>query len=417
MPAPSMPQPSSSSSSPSTPEWRPPGQDQAAADAESLQRASEQLGDASEAVAQAREKVSEAASEGDQKAEATRNAEQALEAAEEALASASEKMAEAAQGGGDPEELKEAVRAAEEALAAAEEALAAARDAAEQSEELADAGSAGEEEPLPAEEEIPAAGGAESLAAAEDSAGGAESLAGAEDSAGGAESLAGAEDSAAGDGQPAIKVAVIGAQGSLEQAQEAVAGAIRAMIITGALLPGGDETSADGGQNLPAGGVIVLMPGEPGENEKVAQLEGELEETLVVVDGRLLSERNRLASQRSGAGAGMPGPDESADDPGAEAAALLEQLGGGSAGLGEETEEMAEPSPAGSVASTDMDDMGAGKKDSNTVRPGDIPDGVPDGRDDDIVARQIREAAMNETDPVLREKLWREYINYKKGGS
>jgi len=37
--------------------------------------------------------------------------------------------------------------------------------------------------------------------------------------------------------------------------------------------------------------------------------------------------------------------------------------------------------------------------------------------DDDIVARQIREAAENETDPELKERLWKEYENYKKGKS
>ena len=34
-------------------------------------------------------------------------------------------------------------------------------------------------------------------------------------------------------------------------------------------------------------------------------------------------------------------------------------------------------------------------------------------KNDDIVARQIREAAEAETDPVLKEKLWEEYYNYK----
>ena len=37
-----------------------------------------------------------------------------------------------------------------------------------------------------------------------------------------------------------------------------------------------------------------------------------------------------------------------------------------------------------------------------------------DYEDDDIVARQLREAAENETDPELREKLWKEYEEYKK---
>ena len=34
--------------------------------------------------------------------------------------------------------------------------------------------------------------------------------------------------------------------------------------------------------------------------------------------------------------------------------------------------------------------------------------------DDDIVARQLREAAENETDPELKEKLWQEYEEYKR---
>ena len=39
--------------------------------------------------------------------------------------------------------------------------------------------------------------------------------------------------------------------------------------------------------------------------------------------------------------------------------------------------------------------------------------GVPDAKDDDIIARQLREAAMAEQDPALREKLWAEYERYK----
>ena len=34
---------------------------------------------------------------------------------------------------------------------------------------------------------------------------------------------------------------------------------------------------------------------------------------------------------------------------------------------------------------------------------------------DDIVARQLREAAEQETDPELKKKLWKEYEDYKKG--
>ena len=42
-----------------------------------------------------------------------------------------------------------------------------------------------------------------------------------------------------------------------------------------------------------------------------------------------------------------------------------------------------------------------------------LPDDIGDGRGDNIVERQIREAAMRESDPVLREKLWDEYRRVK----
>ncbi len=44
-----------------------------------------------------------------------------------------------------------------------------------------------------------------------------------------------------------------------------------------------------------------------------------------------------------------------------------------------------------------------------------IPEDIPDGQDDDIVAQQLREAAMAETDPELKKKLWEEYRRYKEG--
>ena len=68
-----------------------------------------------------------------------------------------------------------------------------------------------------------------------------------------------------------------------------------------------------------------------------------------------------------------------------------------------------------------------GDSDSSTTTTGQAADGVEgdrkkqteryDGSDDDIVARQLREAAEQETDPVLKEKLWQEYEAYKRGGT
>ena len=45
-----------------------------------------------------------------------------------------------------------------------------------------------------------------------------------------------------------------------------------------------------------------------------------------------------------------------------------------------------------------------------------IPDDIDDGQGDDIVLRQIRDAALKERDPILREKLWDEYRRIKGQG-
>ena len=64
----------------------------------------------------------------------------------------------------------------------------------------------------------------------------------------------------------------------------------------------------------------------------------------------------------------------------------------------------------------DVDDAVASSDQSKGQGPG--PGRDPGSRyskeDDDIVARQLREAAENETDPELKEKLWKEYEDYKK---
>ena len=41
------------------------------------------------------------------------------------------------------------------------------------------------------------------------------------------------------------------------------------------------------------------------------------------------------------------------------------------------------------------------------------PEDIPMTADDDIIARQLREAALAEEDPELRERLWEEYRKYR----
>ena len=43
-----------------------------------------------------------------------------------------------------------------------------------------------------------------------------------------------------------------------------------------------------------------------------------------------------------------------------------------------------------------------------------VPPDLVDAKGDDIIARQLREAAMKEQDPELRDKLWDEYRKYKR---
>ena len=52
---------------------------------------------------------------------------------------------------------------------------------------------------------------------------------------------------------------------------------------------------------------------------------------------------------------------------------------------------------------------------SRQTAAGAPPPDIPDGSDDDVVARQLREAAEKETDPELRARLWEEYRKYKRG--
>lgn len=72
-----------------------------------------------------------------------------------------------------------------------------------------------------------------------------------------------------------------------------------------------------------------------------------------------------------------------------------------------------EPESDGTENETDHAALGSSGKDAAPGKDRDA--GTVD--DDDIVARQLREAAEKETDPELKEKLWEEYRRYKKGVS
>lgn len=138
----------------------------------------------------------------------------------------------------------------------------------------------------------------------------------------------------------------------------------------------------------------------------------------------ILTERGRIDADRaaardgmSGAGNGVHGAGSGTQDGHDASGAVGEQDA-----VGEQGDE-GDPGHTGGVAGADGTATvphGSGVPPGRQGLPGGgdgkygpPPEDIPSGEDDDIVARQIREAALNEPDPELREKLWDEYRRYK----
>lgn len=122
-----------------------------------------------------------------------------------------------------------------------------------------------------------------------------------------------------------------------------------------------------------------------------------------------MAEDGEDAGSAGSAGGPLSGEGELAGEPG----------GGAVGGAGEES---SDEQPYGGWGNSDTNTEGKATtiygRDggvAGTLPGSQLPTNIPNGSDDDIVARQIREAAMREPDPVLREKLWDEYRKYKEG--
>ncbi len=75
----------------------------------------------------------------------------------------------------------------------------------------------------------------------------------------------------------------------------------------------------------------------------------------------------------------------------------------------EAEDELESAQQSGTAAGATQSAGNAGEEASSTTQTAEIPS----GDDDDVVARQLREAAEAETDPEVKEKLWEEYRKYK----
>lgn len=156
----------------------------------------------------------------------------------------------------------------------------------------------------------------------------------------------------------------------------------------------------------------IAMQAERTAEEQVAALDAMLMAGLGEYDERLLREQERIKADApsndsgSGGGAGSNGEGGGEGDSEGEAGSDGRNSGG-TAGTNPQSGQTGGQPAGGPVDSS----QGSGQGGNDRDQPADIPD----GSDDDVVARQLREAAEQETDPELKEKLWEEYRRYKRG--
>jgi hypothetical protein len=171
---------------------------------------------------------------------------------------------------------------------------------------------------------------------------------------------------------------------------------------TGSDQPSTNEPNKIGDPDIPEEQVI----------DEVTALDRQLNASLAKFDGMLLEEMDEI---RAGSSKKLQDLAEEA----AEAAKRLREKGldvdtSGS----KEPEDSREGQEGGPNTDQEMESR-TGRTGTDGSRKGEQGPSRTDQRradyeDDDIVARQLREAAENETDPELKEKLWKEYEEYKK---
>ena len=153
----------------------------------------------------------------------------------------------------------------------------------------------------------------------------------------------------------------------------------------------GDSTGG-AGEN-PDGADDGIAGGAAGDGETAqdpSKTDDALAQALEDFDEGLLKERLEAARQAETAGAVDGAPQVAQDGSAHEGGDQTGTAGGGKGNVGRPPATAPGPPPPPT------------------------PD-TPDARDEDVVARQIREAAEKETDPELKELLWQEYERYKAG--
>ncbi len=157
-------------------------------------------------------------------------------------------------------------------------------------------------------------------------------------------------------------------------------------------------------------------PGQTSD-ERRAAIDKRLDDSLGSFDADLRTEQQRVAQERDArrataagsATADQQGADKSADSPGTASTEAPQEDADRSGVPGRHPGRAKPRDPSG-----DLKSEKAGKKPDDNAGNGASAREIPDGSDDDVVARRLRQAAQQETDPELKEKLWQEYIDYKR---
>ena len=148
--------------------------------------------------------------------------------------------------------------------------------------------------------------------------------------------------------------------------------------------------------------------------ERRAALERKLDTSLGSFDRDLASERERVAKERDARAA-----------QGGSAATVAANADNSTDTSGSAAGSATGPKPPGGRPGDLHSERGAREESAKRGDPnapatatgnGAVARNIPDGSDDDIVARRLRKAAEQETDPELKERLWQEYVEYKRSG-
>ncbi len=152
-----------------------------------------------------------------------------------------------------------------------------------------------------------------------------------------------------------------------------------------------NESSSGAVQGTGGAGEVAEFPTESDE-ERAERLGQELDESIGGFDGVLMEEQQEVSS----VGRNMEGFGEGVEGDGG--ISLGQQASGSSGGIAIANNRSLPQSSIGNMTDEQIRER--------------TPEDVPIMVDDDIIARQLREAALSEEDPALRDRLWEEYRKY-----